>query len=201
MASRNPTGEALAESLRRTLTPVVQGLGLVLEEVIVTPAGSRRVLRVVLDFADADADAGADGGAASAGSESLTLDAVAKASREISATLDASDVMGATPYVLEVSSPGVDRPLTTPRHFARNLRRLVSVTLSDGSTVQGRVTAVGDDLQLEVEGAKKGTKRARAVSWDDVTRAQVQVEFKRLDDEAGDDEEDGAEAGDDESGA
>jgi ribosome maturation factor RimP len=190
VARQNPAGEALADSLRRTLEPVVQGLGLALEEVTVTPAGSRRVLRVVLDTLD-DGDLA---GRADPAAGLLSLDGVAQASRLISATLDDGDLMGATPYVLEVSSPGVDRPLTTPRHFARNLRRLVTVTLADGSTVQGRIVGVGDALELEVAGAKKGTTKGRSVDWDDVARGQVQVEFRRLD-EASD------EAGDDESGA
>ena len=193
MARQNPAGEALADSLRHTLAPVVQGLGLVLEEVTVTPAGSRRVLRVIVDRPD-------DAGTAPA-ADALTLDGVAEASRQISATLDDSDVMGATPYVLEVSSPGVDRPLTTPRHFARNLRRLVAVTLADGSAVQGRIIGVGDVLELEVAGAKKGTTKARSVGWDDVVRGQVQVEFRRVDDVSDDDESGDDESGDDESGA
>jgi ribosome maturation factor RimP len=185
VARQNPTGEALAESVRQTLEPVVQGLGLALEEVVVSSAGSRRVLRVVLDSPDPT-----DGRPA----QSPTLDAVAEASREVSATLDAGDVMGQTPYVLEVSTPGVDRPLSTPRHFARNIQRLVEVTLTDGSTLQGRVSEVGESLTLEVAGAKKGSPtKSRSLAWDDVVRGQVQVEFRRLDDATEDeaDDEDG----------
>ncbi|GAB3600755.1 ribosome maturation factor RimP [Angustibacter peucedani] len=170
MARQDSAGGATAQSVRQALGPVVDGLGLVLEDVTVTPAGSRRVLRVVLDVADESAD------------EGLSLDAVAEASREISTALDADDVMGATPYVLEVSSPGVDRPLTERRHFRRNLRRTVEVTLADGSAVTGRITAADDHLVLAVPGAKKGMPaKDRELAWDDVERALVQVEFKALD--------------------
>src|SRR5205085_2862457 len=86
VARQDPAGAASTSSVRAALAPVVERLGLVLEDVTVTPAGSRRVLRVVLD-ADGEGE--------------LSLDAVAEASREVSAVLDGDDVMGSTPYVLE----------------------------------------------------------------------------------------------------
>ncbi|MFC6009418.1 ribosome maturation factor RimP [Angustibacter luteus] len=179
----------MADSVRQTLEPVVQGLGLALEEVSVSSAGSRRVLRVVLDSPDPT-----DGRPA----QSPTLDSVAEASRGISAVLDSGDVMGQAPYVLEVSTPGVDRPLTLPRHFARNLQRLVEVTLTDGSSVSGRVSEVGESLALEVAGAKKGSPtKSRTLAWEEVARGQVQVEFRRLDDAAEDAVDDGADGADD----
>ncbi|HYZ57205.1 MAG TPA: ribosome maturation factor RimP, partial [Streptosporangiaceae bacterium] len=81
---------------------VVGALGMELESVRLTTAGRRRLLRVVVD-----SDRG------------VSLDDAALASRELSSKLDASDVMGEMPYTLEVSSPGVDRPLTQPRHWQR----------------------------------------------------------------------------------
>ena len=96
-----------------------------------TPAGKRRVLRVAVDK---------DGG--------VTLDDVAAATREVSRVLDESDVMGEQPYTLEVTSRGVDRPLTLPRHWRRNLDRLVKVTLDDGATLEGRIVAASDDGRL-----------------------------------------------------
>src|SRR6476660_7060047 len=100
------------DRLRGLLEPLAQAAGLDLEEIAVTPAGKRRMLRVVID-----SDTG------------VQLDAVAELSREISAVLANSDVMGGVPYVLEVTSPGIDRPLTEPRHFARNTGRLVKAQL------------------------------------------------------------------------
>lgn len=160
------TSSSLQDTVRDVIAPVAEGLGLVVEEVVVSPAGGRRLLRVVLDAADT---AGA-----------LSLDAVADASREISAALDADDVVPGA-YTLEVTSPGVDRPLTEPRHFRRNVRRLVEVRLADGSQVTGRVLSAGDELLLEVAGPKKGTTTRRGLAWDDVVRGQVQVEFKPVD--------------------
>jgi len=145
------------ESLLRLLEPVVAGRGLDLEDVVVTPAGRRTLVRVVVDR---------DGG--------LELDAVAEVSTAVSQTLDATDAMGGAPYVLEVTSPGVDRPLTQPRHWRRALTRQVTVALADGGSTQGRVTAVDDDaLTLNVDGSP-----AR-LEWAAVTSGRVQVEFNR----------------------
>ena len=111
------------DSLMRLLDPVVTTQGLDLEDVVVTPAGRRRLLRVVVDR---------DGG--------LSLDAVAAVSTAVSAALDDSDAMGGAPYVLEVTSPGIDRPLTEPRHWRRNRTRLVTVTTAEGTSLTGRPT-------------------------------------------------------------
>ncbi|WP_200942162.1 ribosome maturation factor RimP [Angustibacter sp. Root456] len=156
--------------MRDAIAPAAADLGLVVEEVVAAPAGSRRLLRVVVDLADDRADDAA----------ALSLDAVAEASRRISEVLDADDVVPGA-YVLEVTSPGVDRPLTDPRHFRRNRRRKVEVRLRDGSSVTGRVVEAGEALELDVEGPKKGTTARRQIAWDDVLRGQVQVEFKPID--------------------
>src|SRR6059058_4887589 len=106
------------QRVRDVLEPVVAGAGYDLEDVTVTAAGRRSVVRVVVDR---------DGG--------VDLDAVADISRVLSEALDADDVMGEAPYVLEVSSPGVDRPLTQPRHWRRAAGRLVTVTVADEGSV------------------------------------------------------------------
>ena len=112
-ASRGPGPLPEPADLARVLEPVVRAAGMDLESVRVSPAGRRRLLRLVVD---------ADGG--------VGLDAIAEVSREVSARLDASGVMGEVPYTLEVSSPGVDRPLTEPRHWRRAQGRLVSAPLA-----------------------------------------------------------------------
>jgi ribosome maturation factor RimP len=167
------------------IEPVVGSAGYDLEELVVTPAGRRSVVRVVVDR-----DAG------------VSLDDVAEISRAISEVLDQhDDGMGRTPYVLEVSSPGVDRPLTEPRHWRRNIGRLVAVTVGrTGSTddLTGRVTAVDDaGITLAVEakgkpGAKKRPPTPRQVPWAELGSGRVQVEFGRVDpaDEAADDHDD-----------
>ncbi len=145
------------EGLRALLAPVVAAAGLDLEDLDVTPAGRRRVLRVVIDR---------DGG--------VDLDHVADASRVVSEALDASDAMGATPYVLEVTSPGVDRPLVEQRHWRRATGRLVRAVLTDGGDLTGRVSSADEDgVVLDVDG------RANHLPWERLRRGVVQVEFSR----------------------
>ena len=145
------------DEIARLLEPVVGAHGLDLDDVSITPAGRRRVVRVVVD-----SESGA------------SLDEVAQASQAVSAALDDADVLGGQSYTLEVTSPGVDRPLTLPRHWRRNSGRLVKVRRGDGSEVTGRVTAVRDDAaELDVDG------RPTEVSFADVAKALVQVEFNR----------------------
>jgi ribosome maturation factor RimP len=149
--------DATRDRIEEALVGPLSERGLDVEAVEVTPAGKRRVLRVAVDK---------DGG--------VTLDDVADATRAISAVLDESDVMGEMPYTLEVTSRGVDRPLTLPRHWRRNVDRLVKVTLTDGTALTGRITACDDaTATLDVDGAP------RVLSYADVDRALVQVEFNR----------------------
>jgi ribosome maturation factor RimP len=137
--------------------PAVAATGADLEELVVASAGRRRLVRLVVDR---------DGG--------LPLDDVAELSRAVSDALDSSDAMGGAPYVLEVTSPGVDRPLTEPRHWRRNTGRLVRAVLRDGSEHTGRVLRVdGDTVVLEVAGVE------RTVPLAGVARGEVQVEFNR----------------------
>ncbi|GIH98715.1 ribosome maturation factor RimP [Planobispora takensis] len=165
------------DRLMKLLEPVVGAEGLDLEDVTVTPAGKRRLLRVVVDR---------DGG--------VSLDDVAEVSQAVSAALDADDVMGSAPYVLEVSSPGVDRPLTEPRHWRRAVKRLVKADLRDGTSLEGRILAVDETgVDLDVDGVP------HRLDHQDLTRGRVQVEFRRFDetdddgDDAGDDGDDGDE--------
>jgi ribosome maturation factor RimP len=127
-----------------------------LEAVDLSSAGKRRVLRVAVDK---------DGG--------VTMDDIAEATRAVSTALDSRDLMGDHAYTLEVSSPGVDRPLTLPRHWRRNAGRLVKVVLREGEPVTGRITASDDDVAvLDVEGTE------HRVPFDQVSKAKVQVEFR-----------------------
>ncbi len=149
--------DATREQLEAELAGPLGALGLDLEAVEVTPAGKRRILRVAVDK---------DGG--------VTLDDVADATREVNDVLDGSDVMGEQPYTLEVTSRGVDRPLTLPRHWRRNQDRLVEVSLADGESVTGRVLSSDDEaVRLDVDG------NPREIALADVSRALVQIEFNR----------------------
>lgn len=159
MSAPKATAETIEEALRGPLSEA----GLDVEAVEVTPAGKRRVLRVAVDQ---------DGG--------VTLDDVAAATRLVDEVIERTDVMGQQPYVLEVTSRGVDRPLTAPRHWRRNRDRLVRVTLvapADGA-VTGRIgesdeDADGGGVTLEVDGEQ------RRVAYADIDTALVQVEFNR----------------------
>lgn len=165
-ASRDPS--AAHEAVERLAEPVARAAGMEVESIDVTRVGRRRLLRVVVD---------ADGG--------VGLDAMALVSQKLSAKLDASGIMGEAPYTLEVTSPGVDRPLTQPRHWRRAVGRLVSVPVAQGagngsrtpaSTVIGRVAAAGEDgIVLDVEG------RRREIGFADLGPGKVQVEFRRDD--------------------
>lgn len=154
------------ERVREVVQPVVAAQGLFLEDVVVAPAGRRTVVRVVLDL-DEDAVG------------SLDLDTVGEVSRDISAAMDAAEpVRGA--YVLEVSTPGTDRPLTELRHFRRARTRLVTLTLADGTSVHGRlVEATAEDYEVETDA---GTVHVRPA---DVRRGVVEVELRRADEAHG----------------
>ncbi|GIF10399.1 ribosome maturation factor RimP [Actinoplanes teichomyceticus] len=161
--------------LREVVEPVITRAGYDLEDLTLSRAGRRFVVRVLID---------ADGG--------ISLDDVAVVSREISEALDAADEQGGEvlsgEYQLEVGSPGVDRPLTEPRHWRRNIGRLVAV---NGLT--GRVLRTGDSgVTLEVDGAE------REVAWADLGAGKVQIEFKRLDEADFGDEDDADDDDDDE---
>jgi ribosome maturation factor RimP len=145
------------DSVLRVLEPVVSAHGYDLEDVVITPAGKRRMLRVVIDK---------DGG--------VDLDDVARVASSVSTSLDESNAMGGTPYVLEVTSPGVDRPLSLPRHWRRSVDRLVAVGIAGVGTRTGRVLAVDDaGVDLDVDG-----ERTR-VGWTDLGQGHVQVEFTK----------------------
>lgn len=162
-ARRMRVSPADRDLLEKAVRPVVEGEGLDLEELKISQAGRRNRLQIIVD---------ADGG--------VNLDRCADVSRLISRTLDDSNVMGETPYTLEVSSPGVSRPLTQPRHWSRATGRLVRVVVGDDQ-VTGRVLSVGDEsVTLDLEPG------SREIRYADVVKARVEVEFTRESDtEAG----------------
>lgn len=167
---------ATADRVRPVLEDGLEGTGLVLEDVTVTPAGKRRVVRVLLDR-----DLGAVD-RVDVPTEPLSLDEVADATRAVGDALDAGDVMGEQPYTLEVSSPGVGRPLTLPRHWQRNVGRLVTARTADGETTGRLVAATRTTATVQVTGTAKTPARTVELAYADVDRATVEVEFARHDD-------------------
>jgi ribosome maturation factor RimP len=149
------------ERWRDEAARVVTAAGFDLEDFSVVSAGRRRLVRVVVD-----ADSG------------FVLDAAADLSRQLSAAYDDLDAVqgGTAPaYTLEVTSPGIGRPLTEPRHFQRARGRLVSLTRTDGRAEQVRVLGVTDD-GVDVLTGPSGTTRAR-IALDEISKAKVDVEF------------------------
>jgi ribosome maturation factor RimP len=109
------------------------------------------------------------------GDNGLDLDTAATLSRSASALLDGLDTID-DHYVLEVSSPGVDRPLTSAKHFRRARGRKVDVVLSDGSKLTGRVGETTDDAVALVVRAGRDWS-VREIPLGDIAKAVVQVEF------------------------
>lgn len=145
------------DAVRRLAGESADAAGLVLEGVTVQAAGRRRIVRVVVDLP----------GEATGG---VPMDAVASVSHLLSQRLDDTDAMGGSPYVLEVTSPGVDRPLTERRHWARARGRLVTASLRAGGSLTGRLEQVDDD-GVVLDGTR--------LAWSDLARGKVEVEFSR----------------------
>lgn len=152
--------------LQEVVTEVTTAAGYDLEELVVRNAGRRRVVRVVID---------SDHG--------VSLDEAAAISRAVSERLDEAgelDPAGNAPYTLEVTSPGIGRPLTLPRHFRRARTRLVALVTTDGQPITGHVLAVTDTAVRLIVPARKGVGtgiKEIDVPLADIERAKVEVEF------------------------
>ena len=149
---------SLISNLTELLTPVVERAGFVLEEVNVTPAGKRRIVAVVIDREDSNP----------------SLDEVTVVSKTVSTILDGYSQMGDLPFTLEVTTPGVDRPLTLARHWRKNIGRLVKVTPSEGEKFVGRIKSVSSDSAI-----LEFTDSESTIHFSDVKRVQVEIEFNR----------------------
>ena len=155
---------ALKDQISELVTPAVSDLDFYLEDVHIATPGNHRIVTCIVD-----------------GDASLNLDQVTSVSRVISELLDEAAFMGETPFTLEVTSPGVDRPLTQPRHFAKNVDRLLKIIKLDGSEVTGRILSNTDhDVTLTVLIKKESTEQTVLLS--DIKRAVVEIEFNRKDD-------------------
>ncbi len=149
---------SLVNNLTELLTPAVTRAGFVLEEVTVTPVGKRRLVAVVVDCED----------------RNPSLDEVTVVSKEVSAILDYYTQMGEMPFTLEVTTPGIDRPLTLGRHWKKNIGRLVKITPKTGEKYIGRIASVKDNaVTIEIKGKES------EISFAEISRAQIEVEFNR----------------------
>ena len=148
----------LATNLTELLNPAVTRAGFILEDVTVTPVGKRRLVSVVVDCEN----------------RNPSLDEVTVVSKEVSSILDSYSLMGDMPFTLEVTTPGVDRPLTELRHWRKNVGRLVKITPVTGEKYVARIIAINPrDVVLESQGKEIN------VPFADITRAQIEVEINR----------------------
>lgn len=176
--SANSAGSATAAEAQRLfalLDPTVQAHHLFLEDVSVHIAGTHRTVSVVVDLDEDETG-------------SVGLDRIADISRELSAVMDSDPHDDGRPYDLEISSPGVGRPLTEPRHWRRARGRMVKVDLAAGDSTLGRLLSVDDDgitIRPELP-VKKGMKpkhgEPERIGFADIRRGHVEIEFSRLDD-------------------
>jgi ribosome maturation factor RimP len=139
------------------LEPVVGSFDLDLDDIEITRSGGQKILDVTID-----GDAG------------VNLDEVAAVSRAISDFLDTSDAMGDEPYVLEVGTRGVTKPLTKPAHWRRNVGRLVNVA-GDAVNAVGRIIEFTDpNVTLDIKG------KPRVLNIGEISRANIEIEFKKM---------------------
>ena len=140
------------EDISAAITPALEALGFYLEDVTITSAGRRSMLTVIVD-----------------GDTHLSLDQVTSATKAIGEIVESIQSLGETPFTLEVTSPGLDRPLTKVRHWQKNINRLVKVVLQNGSEVKGRINEVNESSSVVGE---------IKVNYSDIKRATLEVEFK-----------------------
>ncbi len=144
---------SIIESVTGAIAPIIEASGIYLEEVTLT-GGSPTILAVIVDS-----------------DTHLNLDQVTSVTKEISEVLENLAELGETPFTLEVSSPGIDRPLTLPRHWRKNHGRLATLKLHNGQLVKGRI---GEYLDEKVKIDEQ------VIALADIEKANVEIEFKSL---------------------
>ncbi len=142
------------EEISAAITPALSDLGFYLEDITITSAGRRSMLTVIVD-----------------GDTHLSLDQVTVATKAIGEIVENIQSLGQAPFTLEVTSPGLDRPLTKPRHWRKNIDRLVKIVLLDGNEVKGRVK---DATEVSA------TVDEQVVKFSDIKRATLEIEFKQV---------------------
>ena len=142
------------EEISAAITPALSDLGFYLEDITITSAGRRSMLTVIVD-----------------GDTHLSLDQVTVATKAIGEIVENIQSLGQAPFTLEVTSPGLDRPLTKPRHWRKNIYRLVKIVLLDGKEVKGRVK---DATEVSA------TVDEQVVKFSDIKRATLEIEFKQV---------------------
>ena len=142
------------EDISDAVTPALSALGFYLEDVTITSAGRRSMLTIIVD-----------------GDTHLSLDQVTSATKAIGEIVESIQSLGETPFTLEVTSPGLDRPLTKTRHWRKNIDRLVKIVLLDGKEIKGRIKAASEN---------SATVDESEINFSDIKRASLEVEFKQV---------------------
>jgi ribosome maturation factor RimP len=142
----------LNEEISAAIRPIIEATGNYLEELTITTAGKVKILTVIVDS-----------------DIHLNLDQVTAVTKEISLVIEELPVLGDTAFTLEVTSPGLDRPLTKPRHWRKNFDRLVKINMASGQVIEGRIGAATETSVLVDE---------NTVSFEDIKRAVLEIEFK-----------------------
>ena len=142
------------EDISAAITPALEALGFYLEDVTIISAGRRSMLTVIVD-----------------GDTHLSLDQVTSATKAIGEIVESVQSLGETPFTLEVTSPGLDRPLTKVRHWQKNINRLIKVVLLDGSEIKGRIKNVNE---------VSATVDEKNINYSDIKRATLEIEFKQV---------------------
>jgi ribosome maturation factor RimP len=142
------------EQVTAAITPIIESLGFYVEDIAITAAGKRSMLTVIVD-----------------GDTHLSLDQVTVATKAISEIVENLPTLGNNPFTLEVTSPGLDRPLTKPRHWQKNKDRLIKIILNNGKEITGRIN---DSTQSAV------TVDEQVINFADMKRATLEIEFKQV---------------------
>lgn len=113
----------------------------------------------------------------------ITIDECATISRRLGGQMDELNFFGESPFTLEISSPGVDFPLTFKRQYVRNVGRQLTVTLVDGGIRKGRLESVADDhivLDIETVNVSKTKKKKEALLTADVPAGPTPIPFVQI---------------------
>ena len=151
---------ALDSAIKEAIAPIIAEANLFLEALQISTAGKHRIIRILVDHQEPG--------------KGLSLDEVTAVTKPISAELDSLAALGERPFTLEVSSPGVDFPLSLPRHWVKNRGRLATITLQSGTDLTGRIIE-SDDEHVKIESKKGEISEHR---YADIARANIEVEFK-----------------------
>ena len=141
------------EQVLAVITPEIESLGFYIEDITITSAGKRSMLTVIVD-----------------GDTHLSLDQVTVATKAISEIVENLPTLGNNPFTLEVTSPGLDRPLTKPRHWRKNKDRLIKIILNDGKEINGRIKESTENSVSVDE---------QVINFADIKRATLEIEFKK----------------------